>query len=64
MIEKWYEVTCDYCGAAVNHYPGVKPTRKELENDGLVVFKDKVFCDQECLDSWKRENRLGIYKPL
>lgn len=26
MIEKWYEVTCDYCGAAMNHYVKCKPT--------------------------------------
>lgn len=43
MINKWYEVTCDYCGYVVNHYIGNKPTKKELEHDGFIVKGDKVF---------------------
>lgn len=26
MIEKWYEVTCDYCGCVINHFIGRRPT--------------------------------------
>ena len=56
MIEKWYEVTCDYCGWALNHYVGNKPTKKELENDGFIVYKGMDFCSERCLNDWKAEH--------
>lgn len=55
MIEKWYEVTCDYCGFAINHYVGNKPGKKELENDGFIVYKGLVFCSKQCFNDWKAE---------
>lgn len=55
MIEKWYEVTCDYCGKAVNHYIGNKPNKNELIEDGFFVYKKLIFCDKECFKKWKSE---------
>lgn len=62
MIEKWYEVTCDYCNWALNHYIGNKPTREELEDDGFIVYKGMVFCGEECFENWKKENKLNTLK--
>lgn len=62
MIEKWYEVTCDQCGIAMNHYPGRKPDNKELSSDGFIVTATKQFCCQECYDEWlsKRSGTSAI----
>lgn len=50
MILKWYEVTCDYCGAAINHYAG-KPTRGMLEADGAICTATKQFCSGNIHDN-------------
>lgn len=57
MIEKLYEVTCDYCGFAINQYAGNKPSKKELENDGFIVYKGLVFCSKQCFNDWKAEQK-------
>lgn len=31
MITRWYEVTCDNCNCALNHYINIKPTIKILK---------------------------------
>lgn len=49
MIQKWYEVSCDYCGCAVNHYT-YRPTATDLRKDGIKVVwrngKLLAFCDK------------------
>ena len=38
-VIKWYEVCCDICGAAINHYLHYKPSIKQLREDcGKVVI--------------------------
>ena len=38
-VTKWYEVCCDICGAAINHYFHYKPSIKQLREDcGKVVI--------------------------
>lgn len=48
MITKWYEVTCDYCGNVLNHYIDIKPSDKELKDDGFYVKGHKHFCNINC----------------
>lgn len=33
MIQKIYEVSCDKCGVAINHYLHYKPSIKQLRED-------------------------------
>lgn len=33
MIRKIYEVSCDKCGATINHYLHYKPSLKQLRED-------------------------------
>ena len=38
-VIKWYEVCCDICGTAINHYLHYKPSIKQLREDcGKVVI--------------------------
>lgn len=64
MIQKWYEVTCDYCGAGINHYIGRRPTREMLEAYGAVCTATKHFCRQECFDDWNHERLERQYMNL
>lgn len=57
MIEKWYEVTCDYCGKALNHYINMKPTTKMLKEDDIVVHNNHTFCDKECYTKFINKQR-------
>lgn len=49
MIRKWYEVSCDLCGAGLNHY-AFSPTPTDLRKDGIKVIirngKKLTFCDK------------------
>ena len=64
MIEKWYEVTCDYCGAAINHYVKCKPTTEVMESDGIVCTAAKQFCSDECYANWNHDKQATQYFNL
>lgn len=64
MIQKWYEVTCDYCGAVINHYIGRKPTKDELEADGATCTATKQFCCDQCFSSWQHDQQVRTYFNL
>lgn len=64
MVQKWYEVTCDYCGVAINHYIGIRPTRKMLEDDGVVCTPTKQFCNEICWGEWNHDNQEKRYLNL
>lgn len=53
MITKWYEVTCDWCGGAINHYIDKKPSKKMLKDEGCILHKDKIFCTEQCYNNYK-----------
>lgn len=55
MLEKWYELSCDYCGGAINHYPDRKPSKELLKKDCAVVSGDKHFCTQGCYEQYKKQ---------
>ncbi len=57
MITKWYEVTCDWCGGAINHYIDKKPTKKILDGDGCILLKDKIFCSLQCCNYYRKMER-------
>lgn len=53
-----YEIICDKCGNAINHYPGWSPNRKTLMKDKIITVlsyaeKDRHYC-VECVE------KLGI----
>lgn len=44
-ITKWYEVCCDKCGVAINHYSHYKPSIKQLREDcGRVRINNGHVC--------------------
>lgn len=63
MIRKWYEVSCDGCGIALNHYT-FSPTPTRLRQDGIKVRiyngKKHTYCS-ECFkqDKKRKENNYG-----
>ena len=52
-IVKWYEVSCDICGKAINHYR-YRPTTNDLKECGVKIKRInkseiKIICD-ECVN--------------
>lgn len=52
-ITKWYEVCCDKCGVAINHYLHYKPSIKQLREDcGRVRINNgniRIIC-RDCVE--------------
>lgn len=61
MIQKLYEVYCDYCGNCLNHYMGRKPTRQELINDGFFCTATKQFCNEMCWGDYNHDLQQTRY---
>lgn len=64
MIQKLYEVTCDYCGDVINLYIGRKPSRNELEADRTICTATKQFCSDHCFASWQHDQQVRSYLNL
>lgn len=64
MIQKWYEVTCDYCGRGINHYISRKPTKESIKEDGAVCTATHQFCDDECYANWLHDKQERQYMNL
>lgn len=61
MIERCYEVSCDYCGRTLNHYIKKRPSNELLRQDGFVTTPTKQFCDEECWGSWNHDRKQRQY---
>lgn len=64
MIEKWYEVSCDYCGHVINHYINIRPPKEMLEEDGAICTATKQFCSNECFANWQHDKQAKQYLNL
>ena len=64
MIQKWYEVSCDYCGRVINQYIDKKPTKEMLEADGVVCTATKQFCSETCCGEWNHDRQARQYLNL
>ena len=65
MIEKFYEVRCDYCGRVINHYPKIRPTRSKIEKIiGVRCTATKHFCSDECFANWNHDRQATQYWNL
>ncbi len=64
MIKKFYEVSCDFCGRAIKHYNGRKPTREQLENDGAVCTTTKQFCSNSCYQNHTHDHWNHVFANL
>lgn len=63
MITRVYEITCDYCLAAIYHGLGSKQLvlQQMLRlSDPGILYKGHHFCDQQCLDSWLESGKKNI----
>lgn len=54
MKHKWYEYSCDECGAA-NHVVG--GSNAVIRSYGWIVSEGKHYCSKECYNENKRRNR-------
>ena len=49
MIQKYYEISCDFCGCAIGHYSMSKELAFSMaEDDGMITEKGKHYCDIRC----------------
>lgn len=58
MIVKYYELTCDYCRAAIEHgIVSKEVTVATAKTRGAVVKGSHHFCDNECYQSWLKNGK-------
>ena len=57
MIKRWYEVSCDYCRAAITHVP-YRPDETELAELGCLFIGRKVFCTEECKANYSHDHDI------
>lgn len=61
-ITKWYEVCCDKCGVAINHYSHYKPSIKQLREDcGRVRINNghiRIIC-RDCVEDEAKAKDKG-----
>ena len=59
-ITKVYEVTCDKCGQAINHYIHYKPSLKQLRKDcGIVRINNgniRIVC-KDCVEAKNNKDK-------
>lgn len=55
MFQKYYELSCDYCGAVINHYVAKKPSWGLMLHEGVVIKGNKHFCSFLCRDEYLRD---------
>ena len=55
MIQKVYEITCEYCGQAFHGYTSIKATNAWYrELGGIVTADGKHFCDKMCYNNFRK----------
>ncbi len=56
MKRRHFEISCDKCGIAINHYAKYSPSDKKLREDGILVKGKKHYCS-DCIakDKWAKE---------
>lgn len=54
MKTKWYEYTCDVCGAVTHTREG---SNAEIRRYDWIVSGNKHYCSKECYNEDKRTNR-------
>lgn len=52
MLKKYYELSCDYCGVGMCHYPDKKPGKSLLLSDAVILHGTKHFCSYICRDGY------------
>lgn len=61
MIEKVYEVKCDYCGEVIIHgYKSIKFAESMAEDVGMRKYQGHHFCNDICLQKWLDNNKKDI----
>lgn len=59
-MEKFVEVSCDYCGNGSHASGGsLSDAKRQLRMLGLIFSKQGDFCDKECFDNFKRDLNHG-----
>lgn len=56
MIIESYKVLCDECKMEIREF-SYKPEEPDMLAYHMIVYRDKVFCCQECLESYKANEK-------
>lgn len=63
MIQKYYEVICDYCLTAIWHGISTKKiTLQEVKNNHGFIIGEHHFCNKECYHNWLNNNKQDFTK--
>lgn len=65
MITKVYEITCDYCSAAIYHGLGsrqaaIQQALNIVTKDPIVIYKGRHFCNEQCKNKWLENGKKDI----
>ena len=56
MILESYKVICDECKVEIREFP-YRPEEPDMLAYHMIVYRDKVFCCEECLKSYKEREK-------
>jgi hypothetical protein len=52
MINKMYEIVCDYCGSADYGINSIKEAERQYKRVGSLVKGKHHFCGERCYKNW------------
>ena len=52
MIKRYWQVVCDSCPQNIYDFHK-RPTHKELKSVGVINYRNKNFCSEECKRQFK-----------
>ena len=65
MIQKVYEVTCDYCDCVIIHaYYSKRNSISEVKRVGGLIKGNYQFCNQQCYQQWIQNGRKSKYEQI
>ena len=61
MVRKYYEISCDQCGCT-SHYSIGTGWKWQAKQDGFIINKFGLFCNEECLNNFKKSGKAVTAK--
>lgn len=61
MINRYYEISCDFCGEADHYMGSIKNTELQYAKRGGIVINHRHFCSEECYKKYRQNNNHNCY---
>lgn len=58
MIQRWLEMSCDFCGSAEHFKGSVENAKLQAKDHGWIIQGKEQFCCSECKSNYMKEELL------